>query len=182
MTARAPPLPARALRRRRYIVLVAGLANASDSIEILMVSDVLTAFGPPDSCSICLNDAEKSLLAAAMFLGMLFGGVICGSLGDRFGRRRLLMLTTLLNAVCGFLFSLVSTPWSLSLFRFGTGFGVGGGIPILFAMGSEAVPPSRRGMCLCMIASFFMVGQLVLTTFSLLIEPYVTHPSYIGIL
>ena len=68
---------------RRFVVLVAGLANASDSIEILMVSDVLTAFGPPDNCSICMNDTEKALLAAAMFVGMLFGGVICGSLGDR---------------------------------------------------------------------------------------------------
>ena len=157
---------------RRYIVLVAGLANASDGIEILMVSDVLTAFGEPGNCSICLNDTEKSLLAAAMFLGMLFGGVICGSLGDRWGRRRLLMFTTLLNAVCGFLFALMSSPWSLSLFRFGTGFGVGGGIPILFAMGVEAVPPSRRGMCLCIIASFFMVGQLVLTSFSLVIDSH----------
>ena len=156
----------------RYIVLVAGLANASDSIEILMVSDVLTAFGSPENCSICMNDAEKSLLAAAMFFGMLFGGIICGSLGDRFGRRRLLMFTTLLNALCGFLFALASSPWSLSLLRFGTGFGVGGGIPILFAVGGEAVPPHRRGMCLCMIASFFMVGQLVLTSFSLLIDSY----------
>jgi len=133
-------LPA-VLTSRRYIVLVAGLANASDSIEILMVSDVLTAFGEPGNCSICLNDTEKSLLAAAMFLGMLFGGVICGSLGDRWGRRRLLMFTTLLNAVCGFLFAMMTSPWSLSMFRFGTGFGVGGGIPILFAMGVEAVPP-----------------------------------------
>jgi MFS family permease len=119
-----------------------------------------------------MNDAEKSLLAAAMFLGMLFGGIICGSLGDRFGRRRMLMFTTLLNAICGFLFSLVSSPWSLSFFRFGTGFGVGGGIPILFAIGVEAVPPLRRGLCLCMIASFFMVGQLSLTSFSLLIDTY----------
>jgi MFS family permease len=156
----------------RFVVLVAGLANASDSIEILMVSDVLTAFGPPDNCSICMNDTEKALLAAAMFVGMLFGGVICGSLGDRFGRRRLLMSTTLLNALCGLLFSFASAPWVLSLLRFGTGFGVGGGIPILFAMGSEAVPPLRRGLCLCVIASFFMVGQLVLTSFSLLIDHY----------
>ena len=153
-------------------MLVAGLANASDSIEILMVSDVLTAFGEPGNCSICLNDTEKSLLAAAMFLGMLFGGVICGSLGDRWGRRRLLMFTTLLNAVCGFLFAMMNSPWSLSMFRFGTGFGVGGGIPILFAMGVEAVPPPRRGMCLCIIASFFMVGQLVLTSFSLVIDSH----------
>jgi MFS family permease len=135
-----------------------------------MVSDVLTAFGPPGSCSICMTDAEKSLLAAAMFVGMLFGGIICGSLGDRFGRRRLLMFTTLLNAACGMLFAFASAPWILSLLRFGTGFGVGGGIPILFAIGSEAVPPLRRGLCLCVIASFFMVGQLVLTSFSLLIE------------
>ncbi len=153
-------------------MLVAGMANASDSIEILMVSDVLTAFGTPDNCTICMNDTEKSLLAAAMFFGMLFGGVICGSMGDRFGRRRLLMFTTMLNALCGFFFALVSSPWSLSLLRFGTGFGVGGGIPILFAIGGEAVPPRRRGMCLCMIASFFMIGQLVLTSFSLLIDSY----------
>lgn len=137
-----------------------------------MVSDVLTAFGPPGNCSICMNDAEKALLAAAMFVGMLFGGIICGSMGDRFGRRRLLMFTTLLNAVCGLIFSFASAPWALSLLRFGTGFGVGGGIPILFAIGSEAVPPLRRGLCLCVIASFFMVGQLVLTSFSLLIEHY----------
>ena len=59
--------------------LVLAMGNAADAVEILCVGFIMS-----DISSVTRMD--KELLSAAVFLGMLFGGIICGYLSDIIGR------------------------------------------------------------------------------------------------
>jgi VNT family MFS transporter (synaptic vesicle glycoprotein 2) len=60
------------------LLFVCGLANASDSIEILCVSFVL----PSAECDLNMSSSDKGFLSSITFLGMMIGGYIWGSLSD----------------------------------------------------------------------------------------------------
>jgi hypothetical protein len=44
---------------------------------------------------------DTEYLSAAVFLGMLFGGIVCGLLSDKYGRRPCLLYSLALNTVAG---------------------------------------------------------------------------------
>ena len=100
-------------------MFVCGWANASDAVEILCISFVL----PSAECDLELTPDRKAFLTATMFVGMMIGGYIWGSLGDIFGRRNILINAMLVNAAAGF-FSSFSQDFYVFLFlRFLSGVG-----------------------------------------------------------
>ena len=76
---------------------------------------------------------------------MLLGAWGFGRLADRIGRRKVLILTVLIDAVFG-LASVFAHDFTLLLvLRLLTGVGVGGTLPVDYAMMAEFLPPRRRG-------------------------------------
>ncbi|KAG6576528.1 putative isoamyl acetate-hydrolyzing esterase 1 [Phytophthora cinnamomi] len=62
-------------------VLILGLGNAADAIEILAIGYILAVY--EDKEGIVLTRAQQSLLAAAIFAGMFTGGLLFGALIPR---------------------------------------------------------------------------------------------------
>merc|ERR1719315_106353 len=60
-------------------MLVCGWANASDAVEILCISFLL----PSAECDLQLTPSRKGWLSAILFVGMMLGGYVWGSLGGR---------------------------------------------------------------------------------------------------
>ena len=78
----------------------------------------------------------------AFFLGMLIGAWGFGRLADRFGRRRVLIGTVLMDALFGLL-SAAAPNFSLLLgLRFLVGAAVGGTLPVDYAMMAEFLSAS----------------------------------------
>ena len=77
-------------------MLLCGWANASDAVEILAVSFIL----PAAQADLALTDTRKGYLSSAIFIGMMFGGYLWGTLADRFGRRTY-VARTVLAVWCG---------------------------------------------------------------------------------
>jgi VNT family MFS transporter (synaptic vesicle glycoprotein 2) len=64
-------------------LVVCGLANAADAVEILGMSLVLPAAeGDP---GFDLSQRGKAALSSCIFLGMLIGGLLWGPMGDVLG-------------------------------------------------------------------------------------------------
>ncbi|XP_076062798.1 synaptic vesicle glycoprotein 2B-like isoform X2 [Oratosquilla oratoria] len=150
-----------------WLILIGGLANASDAIEILCVSILL----PAAECDLKMTSADKGWLNAMLFLGMMLGGYIWGSLGDIYGRRNILIVSLLVNAIAGILSAFAQGFPLFLTFRFISGLGVGGSIPLVWAYISEFQPPHKRGQALSIIASFWMVGNVVVAGTALGIIP-----------
>ena len=71
----------------------------------------------PDMLSLCLG---VSLFATGL------GGIIFGALGDKYGRKKVLQWTIIIYSIGTFLCAFTWSFYSLVLFRFLTGLGVGG--------------------------------------------------------
>ena len=144
-----------------------GWANASDAVEILAISFLL----PSAECDLQLSPARKGWLSAILFVGMMIGGYVWGSLGDTLGRRRVLINAMLVNAIAGFLSSLSQEFYFFLLLRFISGVGVGGSIPVVWSYFAEFQPSPRRGAALSFLASFWMVGNLTVAGLAWVVIP-----------
>ena len=100
-------------------MFVCGWANASDAIEILCISFLL----PSAECDLELTGTRKGNLSLILFVGMMLGGYIWGSLGDIFGRRNILINAMLVNAAAGFASSFSQDYYVFLFLRFLSGVG-----------------------------------------------------------
>jgi MFS transporter, AAHS family, 4-hydroxybenzoate transporter len=90
---------------------------------------------------------ERSALGlalAASVLGMSLGAMAIGRIGDRFGRRPALLLSTVLFGATTLLGATASDVTSLASWRFLTGLGLGGAMPSAVAIMAEFAPARLR--------------------------------------
>ena len=118
-------------------------------------------FAAPRSPRASASPIPQAIQAGtAFFLGMLLGAWGFGRLADRIGRRRVLIVTVLIDAVFG-LASVFAHDFTLLLaLRLLTGIGVGGTLPVDYAMMAEFLPPRRRGRWLVALEGFWAVGTI----------------------
>ena len=100
------------------LLLVCGLAVAADAVEIQAVSFVL-----PSACDLKLTDVQKGWLTAIIFIGMMFGGYVWGSLADVQGRRNILRYAMLVNGLFGLISAFSPNFGFFAFCRFMSGLG-----------------------------------------------------------
>jgi MFS family permease len=83
--------------------------------------------------------------------------MLFGPLGDRVGRKPILMLSSTITATCSLASSYAPTFEALVLLRFGVGIGVGGTV-VPFDMLAELTPSHFRGAFLLYVGYFWTIG------------------------
>ena len=118
---------------------------------------------------------------AIAYLLRPLGGMVFGHIGDRFGRRRTILLSVAIMTIAMFGTALLPTHaqagavagWLLFLLRCIMGFSVGGEYNAIVAYLLEGAPPNRRGLIASMasasseIGGLFAVGVCLLTVNSM---------------
>jgi MFS family permease len=155
------------------------LCIASDAVEILSVGYILTSYR--DGNDEKLSSVQQQLLTAAVFLGMLVGGLASGVLSDSLGRRKCLLASLSVN----FMFALASSAsrtvaWLVTA-RVLVGLGVGGSLPVAFTLGAEVFPRRLRGKMLSLVASAWVLGSCYAAGTAWLMIPRVSWRFYIGV-
>ncbi|RLN15364.1 hypothetical protein BBJ28_00007888 [Nothophytophthora sp. Chile5] len=161
---------------------ILGFGNVADAVEILAIGYILTVYEDTEgaitpwesstsrlligfACSKCLIVlclcVFLGFLTAAVFAGMLCGGLVGGVAGDLYGRKPVLLTTLAINALAAFLSALSPNIYWLIFFRTIAGIGVGGVVAALFALCLEHVPVSARGRYVTILCSFWMVGAVL---------------------
>lgn len=140
------------------LLAIFGLVWAADAMQVLVIG-----FAAPSlAASFGLSIPQAIQAGTAFFLGMLLGAWGFGRLADRIGRRKVLIATVLIDAVFG-LASVFADDFALLLaLRLLTGVGVGGTLPVDYAMMAEFLPPRRRGRWLVALEGFWAVGTIVM--------------------
>ncbi len=142
---------------QRRLLAIFGLVWAADAMQVLAVgftaASIAATFG--------LSVPQALQTGTLFFLGMLIGAALFGRLADRYGRRRVLIVTVACDAVFGLLSVFAPSFGVLLALRFLTGVAVGGTLPVDYAMMAEFLPPKNRGRWLVMLEGFWAVGTII---------------------
>ncbi|KAB2679917.1 MULTISPECIES: MFS transporter [Brucella/Ochrobactrum group] len=143
---------------QRGLLGVFGLVWAADAMQVLAVgftgAAIAKTFG--------LTVPQALQTGTLFFLGMLIGAAVFGRLADKYGRRRVLLVTVACDAVFGLLSAFAPNFGVLLALRFMTGVAVGGTLPVDYAMMAEFLPAKNRGRWLVMLEGFWAVGTVVI--------------------
>ncbi len=143
---------------QRNLLGVFGLVWAADAMQVLAVgftgASIAKTFG--------LSVPQALQTGTLFFLGMLIGAAVFGRLADKYGRRRVLLVTVACDAVFGLLSAFAPGFGILLALRFLTGIAVGGTLPVDYAMMAEFLPSKNRGRWLVMLEGFWAVGTVVI--------------------
>jgi MFS transporter, AAHS family, 4-hydroxybenzoate transporter len=91
-------------------------------------------------------------------VGLLLGSLCAGLLGDRLGRKPVLLFCVAGFGIFSLLSALVSSPFQLAALRLLTGLGLGGGIPLAIALVSDFSPPSKQGRLVILMSAGIPIG------------------------
>ncbi|WEK50912.1 MAG: MFS transporter [Candidatus Kaistia colombiensis] len=142
---------------QRRLFLIFGLVWTADAMQVLSIG--FTAPSIAKTFGLSLPVALQT--GTIFFVGMLIGAALFGRLADRIGRRNLLIVTVLLDALFGLASAFASDFTMLLIFRFITGLAVGGTLPVDYAMMAEFLPANRRGRWLVGLEGFWAVGTVI---------------------
>jgi AAHS family 4-hydroxybenzoate transporter-like MFS transporter len=126
--------------------------------------------------------ADFGRLFSAGLLGSALGAFILGPLGDRVGRRRMLILSVLIFSAFSFSFPHLTRFPQLLACRFLTGLGLGGALPNLLALCAEFTPREMRGATTGILFAGFPAGGATGALVSAHVVPAFGWPTifYIG--
>ncbi len=148
---------------QRRLFVIFGLVWAADAMQVLAIG--FTAQSIAASFGITVPQALQT--GTMFFLGMLIGAFVFGRLADRIGRRPVLFAAIILDAVFGVASAFAPDLHWLYVARFLTGVGVGGTLPVDYAMMAEFLPSDRRGRWLVLLEGFWAVGTVALAILAL---------------
>ena len=94
-------------------------------------------------------------------VGLMLGALFVAPLADRFGRRPVILVSTLLFGVFSLATARADGINQFLLLRFLTGLGLGGSMPNAIALTSEYAPARRRALMVMMMFNGFTLGSLV---------------------
>ncbi len=154
-------------RFQRKLLWICGAGWAADAMEVLIIAFVIPAVMKEWG----LSSQQAGVLGTAIFVGMLLGAWFWGTLSDYIGRKWGFQLTVLVDSVFGFLSALAPNFPLLVLLRALTGFGVGGTLPVDYAIFAEYLPREKRGRYLVLLESFWALGTIVAAGLAWLLVP-----------
>lgn len=100
-------------------------------------------------------------IATAALAGALVGSLTLGPITDKVGRQLMLVVDIGLFVIASAATALAWNAWSLLIFRFLVGVGIGADYPISVAYITENVPARRRGQMVIGAFSFQSIGALL---------------------
>jgi AAHS family 4-hydroxybenzoate transporter-like MFS transporter len=96
---------------------------------------------------------------SANLFGMMLGAIFLGGLGDRIGRKKIIVGGVTLFGVMTLCCILTSTVLQLGIVRFLTGVGLGGVLPNVIALTAEATPRLKRAMWTSVVIMGISLGS-----------------------
>ncbi|AEA25671.1 major facilitator superfamily MFS_1 [Pseudonocardia dioxanivorans CB1190] len=140
------------------IVIGLGAVWILDGLEVTIVGAVASRMIEPGS-GITLTAADIGTGAALYVAGACIGALFFGQLTDRWGRKKLFMITLAVYLVATVATAFAFEPWFFFLCRFFTGFGIGGEYSAINSAIDELIPARNRGQVDLTINGSYWVGS-----------------------
>ncbi|HEU4702585.1 MAG TPA: MFS transporter [Conexibacter sp.] len=142
------------------IVLGLGTVWILDGLEVTIVGALASRLTESGS-GIELDPSMIGTAAAFYVAGACLGALFFGQLTDRFGRKKLFLVTLALYLTATAATAFAFAPWYLYLVRFLTGAGIGGEYAAINSAIDELIPARVRGRVDLMINGSYWLGAAV---------------------
>ncbi|GAB3497339.1 MFS transporter [Flexivirga lutea] len=139
------------------VVIGLGSVWILDGLEVTMVGNVAARMTESGS-GISISSAQIGLAGAIYVVGACVGALVFGQLTDRFGRKKLFMLTLGVYITATVLSAFAFAPWYFFVMRFFTGAGIGGEYSAINSAIDELIPARVRGRIDLIINGTYWAG------------------------
>jgi MFS family permease len=164
-------------RWHSVIVIGLGITWILDGLEVTMVGSIGSRL--KDSTALGLSDQAVGYAATSYLLGAVLGSLVFGYLTDRFGRKKLFIITLGWYVVATLLTAFSWNEASFLAFRFLTGIGIGGEYSAINSTIDELIPSAHRGWVDLAINGTYWFGAILGSGASiLLLNPHVVDQRY----
>ena len=107
-----------------------------------------------------LSAVQAGLLASTALFGMMFGAMSFGTLSDKLGRKKTIMICVAIFSGFTFLGAFASNPIEFGILRFLAGLGIGGVMPNVVALMTEYAPKKIRSTLVAVMFSGYAIGGM----------------------
>jgi MFS family permease len=139
------------------VVIGLGTVWILDGLEVTIVGSIAPRLTEPGS-GIAITAAQIGTAAAVYVAGACVGALFFGQLTDRFGRKKLFLITLALYIAATLATAASWTAWFFFLCRFLTGAGIGGEYSAINSAIDELIPARVRGRVDLIINGSYWVG------------------------
>lgn len=144
---------------RFHWLVVVGLGSVwvLDGLEVTMVGNVaarLTA----DGSGVAITAGQIGIAGGIYVLGACLGALFFGQMTDRFGRKKLFLITLSVYLLATVATAFTFAPWYFYLARFITGAGIGGEYAAVNSAIDELIPARLRGRVDLIINGTYWLG------------------------
>jgi MFS transporter, putative metabolite:H+ symporter len=144
-------------------VIVAALGYFVDIYDLLLFTIVrepsLVGIGVDKNDSLAMIAASTKIINWQM-VGLLIGGILWGTIGDKKGRLSVLFGSILLYSVANFITGYVQTVEHYAYARFVAGIGLAGELGAGITLVSELLPKNKRGIGTSLVAGIGLFGAV----------------------
>src|SRR3954467_1756201 len=130
--------------RFHWLVIIGlGTVWILDGLEVTIVGSIAARLTEPES-GLAMTDSQVLTAGSVYVAGACIGALVFGQLTDRFGRKKLFLITLALYIVATVATAFATTAWYLFVCRFFTGAGIGGEYSAINSAIDELIPARVR--------------------------------------
>ena len=160
------------------VVIGLGTVWILDGLEVTIVGSMSDALKDPTT-GLGMTSSDIGMAGAIYVAGACLGALFFGQLTDRFGRKKLFLITLAVYSVATVLTAFSMTPAWYFAARFITGMGIGGEYAAINSAIDELIPAKYRGRVDVSINGSFWVGAAAGALLTIpLLDPTVINPEW----
>lgn len=139
------------------LLVLAFIVAALDGLDAQLVAFAAPLLAP----DLGLDRTALGPVFSAALLGMAGGAVLFGPLGDRYGRRTMMVVCTGLFGLGTLATALAPDVRAVMILRLLTGLGLGGALPNAVTLVAETAPARQRALFITLMYMGFPAGGLI---------------------
>ena len=142
------------------VVIGLGTVWILDGLEVTIVGSIAARLTEEGS-GIAMTASDIGMAAAIYVAGACCGALFFGQLTDRFGRKKLFMLTLAVYLLATVATAFAFAPWYFFICRFFAGAGIGGEYAAINSAIDELIPARNRGQVDITINGSYWIGAAI---------------------
>lgn len=150
------------------VIAALGITWILDGLEVTIVGAIAGVLTEPVS-GLNLTAGQVGLAGGIYIAGAVTGALVFGFLTDKYGRKKMFLVTLALYLTFSFLTAFTWNFWTFVFCRFFAGAGIGGEYAAIYSAIDELIPARFRGQVSLAISGSYWIGAVMGSALSIVL-------------